>query len=59
MPLAGLLKRDKRCRPEVANYQACLRISISNDWLQLAFLARVKPDAYRKLLARPVLERFL
>ena len=59
MPLADLPKRDKRCLPDVANYQACLCISISNDWLQLAFLARVKPDAYRELPSGLTLERFL
>jgi hypothetical protein len=59
MALAALPKRDKRCRPEVANYQACLCISISNDWLQLAFLARVQTDAYRELPSGLTLERFL
>ena len=53
--LADLPGRDRRCCPDMPIYRAGLCISISNDWLQLAFLVRVKTACDRKLLARPSL----
>ncbi len=59
MPLADLAKRDRPCWPDMSIINAGLCNSISNDWLQLAFLATVNPDAYRVLPAGLTLERFL